>query len=110
VKIPPDALIAPEKLTKYLLVRRVKDDKSRYMARAGFHLSDPQVLAAAIRRASQQAEATIDRANEHGIYYNVCCELTGPNGHKLPVVLVWLLRLDGIYSFVTLVPDKERRP
>jgi hypothetical protein len=60
VKIPPDALVAPEKLTKYLLVRRVKDDKSRYLARAGFDLSNPQVLAAAIRRSSQHAEATID--------------------------------------------------
>jgi hypothetical protein len=110
VKIPPDALIAPEKLTKYLLIRRIKDDKSRYLAQAGFDLSNPQLLAAAIRHASQQTEATIHRANQHGIYYNQRCELTGPGGHQLPVLLVWLLRLDGIYSFITLLPDKERRP
>ena len=39
MKIPPDALIAPEKLTKYLLVPLSKSDKSRYLARAGFNLA-----------------------------------------------------------------------
>jgi hypothetical protein len=70
--------------------------------------SNPAALEAAIRLACEQNEATVDRANEHGIYYNVRCNLIGPNGHKLPTVLIWLCRLDGIYSFVTLVPAKER--
>jgi hypothetical protein len=52
MKIPPDAIITPEKLTKYLLVRRVKDDKSGYLARGGFDQSNPQLLEAAIRLAT----------------------------------------------------------
>ncbi len=108
MKIPPDALIAQEKLARYLLVRRVKDDKSRYLAQAGFNQSNPEALEAAIRRAMAQTNATIDRANEFGTYYNVRCELGGPDGRQLPVVLIWLRRLDGIYTFITLVPARER--
>jgi hypothetical protein len=51
VKIPSDALIVREKLTHYLLVHRVKDDKSRYLASGGFDQSNPEALEAAIRRA-----------------------------------------------------------
>lgn len=109
MKIPPDAQIIRDKLTKYLLVRRLKDDKSGYLARAGFDASNPDALEAAIRHVIAQMDANIDRANEHGTYYNVRGELTGPNGRKLPVVLIWLCRLDGIFSFITLVPPRERR-
>jgi hypothetical protein len=110
LKIPPDSLIARAKLIQYLLVRRVKDDKSRYLARGGFDQSNPDALEAAIRLAIVQIEAKIDRANQHGTYYNVRCDLIGPDGRKLPVVLIWLCRLDGVYSFITLVPAAERRP
>jgi len=34
--IPPDAEIASEKLTHYLLVPKPLDDKSKFLARAGF--------------------------------------------------------------------------
>ncbi|MGA2231440.1 MAG: DUF6883 domain-containing protein [Tepidisphaeraceae bacterium] len=109
MKIPPDAQIVRDKLTKYLLVRRLKDDKSGYLSRAGFGISDPDALEAAIRQVISQRDATVDRANEHGTYYNVRGELTGPNGRRLPVILIWLCRLDGMFSFITLVPPKERR-
>jgi lipid-A-disaccharide synthase len=108
MRIPRDAIIIAGKLAKYLLVRRAKDDKSRYLAQAGFDQSNPEMLEAAIRRAIEQSEARFDRANKFGTYYTVRCELVGPSGRKLPVVLVWLYRLDGVYSFITLVPARER--
>jgi hypothetical protein len=91
-----------------LLIPRLKDDKSRYLARGGFGQSNPDALQAAFRRAIEQCDATLDRANEHGIYYNVTCELHEPSGRPLPVVLIWLRRLDGIFTFITLVPATER--
>jgi hypothetical protein len=36
VKILEDAVIPEEKLTRYLLVPRIKDDKSKFLAQAGF--------------------------------------------------------------------------
>ncbi|MBD2204797.1 hypothetical protein H6G33_13520 [Calothrix sp. FACHB-1219] len=38
MKIPPDAIIADEKITRYLLVPREQDDKSKFLAQAGFTL------------------------------------------------------------------------
>jgi hypothetical protein len=105
MKIPPDTLIPPTKLTGYLLVRKVQNDKSQYLARAGFDLSNPAALEAAIRDLTARVEGVVDRVNEHGTYYLVRGSLVGPTGVLLPVRLVWLLRLDSVFSFVTLVPD-----
>jgi hypothetical protein len=38
LKIPSNAVIPKEKLTCYLLVPRTKDDKSKFLAQAGFTL------------------------------------------------------------------------
>jgi hypothetical protein len=107
MKIPADAIIPPGKLVNYLLTPRAKDDKSRFLARAGFDQSNPEVLEAAIRRACASAEARVDRVNQYGTYYKLRCELTGPAGVEIRAILVWLCRLDGVYSFVTLIPDTE---
>jgi len=41
VKIPTDAVIPMEKLTHYLLVFREWDDKSKFLAQAGFTQENP---------------------------------------------------------------------
>jgi hypothetical protein len=41
VKIPPDAIIAPEKPDRYLLVPLARNDKSGFLAQAGFALANP---------------------------------------------------------------------
>lgn len=104
MKVPPNALIRRDKLTQYLLVHRPKDDKSQYLMRIGFDQSNPDALEAAIRHATAENEAAVSRASEYGISYTVHCKLAGPMG-ELPVNLVWLHRLDGVFAFVTLVPD-----
>jgi hypothetical protein len=105
VTIPPDAIVAASKLTQYLLVRRRTDDKSGYLAQAGFTANNAPALEAEIRRLTASCEAVIDRVNEHGVYYTVSGTLTGPNMRQLRVKLVWLRRLDGLFSFITLIPD-----
>jgi len=105
MRIPPNAIIASDKIRRYLLIPRLIDDKSRYLARAGFDLSTATELDFAIRKATAENDAFVERVNEHGTYYNVHGSLTGPNGVVLPVMLVWLQRLDGVFSFVTLIPD-----
>jgi hypothetical protein len=105
VTIPPDAIIARSKLTGYLLVRQPQNDKSQYLLRAGFDQTNPDLLEAAIRKTTAGANATSDRVNEHGTFYTVHGLLSGPSGVELAVKLVWLQRVDGLFSFVTLVPD-----
>jgi hypothetical protein len=107
MKIPPDAVIPADKLTKYLLTARSKDDKSKYLAQSGFSLASPNLLEAEIRRLTAETDAVMDRVKEHGVYYTVRGEIIGPMKVALPVKLVWMQRIDGIFWFVTLVPQHQ---
>ncbi|MCC6803094.1 MAG: hypothetical protein IT319_09435 [Anaerolineae bacterium] len=107
MKIPFDAIIANEKLTDYLLVPRQRNDKSKYLAMAGFTTENPDALKQAIRALADTNEAAEDKATEYGTSYLVEGDLQGANDRRLPVVLVWFQRLaDGRYYFVTLKPGK----
>lgn len=107
MKIPPDAMIAIEKLTKYLLVPLSKSDKSRYLARAGFKLTEPAILEKAIRVLVASVDAVEDTTDVYGKDYTVKGDLVGPSGVRLPVVVVWVRRADGQFRLVTVKPDKE---
>ena len=90
MKIPPEALIPRAKLTKYLLVWQRKSDKSKYLARAGFTLENPDELEKAIRRLVTKNEAIYDGHNErHGTFYLVIGKLIGPFS-ALHVITVWI--------------------
>lgn len=111
MKLPPNPIIAPDKLTGYLLVPRPTDDKSRYLAQAGFTLANPDDLRDAILRLVAESEAIEDSTSEYGTFYRVSGLLIGPNGRSLSVVTIWLHRsLDGSCRFVTLKPDRSRHP
>lgn len=58
-----------------------------------------------IRRLSASTEASFERDSEHGEFYHVVGSLVGPTGTSLPVKLIWLRRVDGVFSLVTLVPE-----
>jgi hypothetical protein len=110
MKVPDDAVIPEEKLTGYLLVPRPRDDKSKFLAQAGFDLDNPQALRDAIRRLAAEAEMVEDGTSEYGTSYQVVGSLIGPNGRALAVVTVWIHRsADGIFQFVTLKPDTSVR-
>ena len=106
MKIPDNAVIPDEKLTKYLLAPRPWDDKSKYLGRAGFRLDQPEILRDAIKELAARHEATADGFNDHGTFWRVEGDLIGPSG-RLPVVLVWLQwAIDDTLHFVTLKPRK----
>lgn len=110
MKLPPDLVIAAEKLTRYLLAPRPIDDKSRFLGRAGFSASRPDELEAGIRRLAASHEAEEDGLSVYGTFWRVEGSLAGPEG-TLRVVTVWLERAaDGAFHFVTLKPLKEQRP
>jgi len=107
MRIPADAIIADDKLTRYLLVQRTFDDKSGFLAQAGFTIYNWALLRQAIRTLADSAEALGDGGNEYGDLFEVRGPLIGPAG-VLGVKLIWMCRaVDGRYYFVTLVPWKE---
>ena len=105
MKIPVDAIIPEPKLTKYLLVFKPRNDKSQFLAQAGFTLDNWLALKTAIQQLNQSVEAQADRTDEYGTFYNVSGELQGVNGIDLSVVTIWLERKsDGKFQFITLLP------
>lgn len=108
MRIPEDAIIPDDKITRYLLVQKARNDKSKFLAMAGFTTENPDALKAAIQSVLATNEAIEDRSNEYGIFYQVIGELVGTNGIILAVVTIWLQRrADGKFQFVILKPLKE---
>jgi hypothetical protein len=106
VRIPEDSIIPDAKITQYLLVLKTRNDKSRFLAQAGFTQENPDDLRFAIQRQAMNKEAIEEKSNEYGTFYQIEGELIGVNGVSLSVVTVWLRRLiDGEFQFVTLKPN-----
>jgi hypothetical protein len=112
MKIPAHEAIVPrDKLTHYLLIRRVEDDKSRYLERAGFTRDNPGDLEEALYKLLVDNEAVKEQGNIYGQYYRVEGELVGTNDVALPVVTIWIVKAADEaqkYHFVTLFPGKGR--
>lgn len=102
MRIPNDAIILESKFTKYLLVFKPRNDKSQFLAQAGYTLENWQALKTAIQQLNRSADAIEDRNNEYGTFYNVY-GLKGVNGIILSVVTIWLKRKsDNKFQFITL--------
>ena len=107
MRIPVDAIIPEEKLTHYLLIPRARDDKSKFLAQAGFTQENPEALLAELKLLADSAEAVEDGKNEYGAFYRVEGNIEGVNGRNLAVVTIWIRwELDGSFHFVTLKPQR----
>jgi hypothetical protein len=97
------------KLTHYLLVRQDEDDKSGYLALAGFTQETVGALMQALERLAHDGDANESRTNDYGVLLYIDGHLVGPNGKKLGVRTFWITRyIDGQTHFVTLIPAEMR--
>ena len=111
MKLPSDALIATDKFTKYLLVKRPVGDKSEFLSQAGYTLDNWQELGQDIRQQILSQEAVPIEQTRYGEYFEIRASLRGPNGVALNVRTVWMRESSsGVAKFITLYPDKRRRP
>jgi Domain of unknown function (DUF6883) len=109
LKLPGDAIIASEKLTKYLLTKRPIGDKSEFLKRAGYTIDNWERLEQDIRIQILSKEAVPIQETEYGEYFEIRVPLIGPNGVTLNIRSVWMRESKGtITKFITLYPDKER--
>lgn len=108
MRVPEDAVIPDDKITRYLLVHKARNDKSKFLAQAGFTQENPEALKAAIQSHIKSVKAIEDRSNEYGTFYQAVGELVGVNNVNLSVVTIWLQgQIDKKFQFVTLKPCKE---
>lgn len=111
MKIPAQEVVIPrDKLTRYLLVHRVEDDKSLWLAQVGFTQDNPDDLETAIRDMLAWGEAVRDRSNVYGEYYRVEGNLVGVNEMALYAVSIWIVKAadpERKYRLVTLKPGRS---
>ncbi len=111
MKLSHNAVIAEAKLTKYLLVWRNADDKSKFLEQAGYTLENWQQLEADLRNQILPLEAVpSDEPNRFGDVYEIRGLLRGVNGIDLAVLTIWMIEYETkVTKFITLYPDKEAR-
>jgi hypothetical protein len=109
MKLTLNATIAIAKLTKYLLVWRAADDKSKFLAQAGYDQENWQQLESDLRNQILPLEAALsDEPNRFGDVYEIRGVLVGSNGLSLAVKTIWMIEYETKQTkFVTLYPDKE---
>ena len=85
-----------------------RNDKSAFLAQAGYNLSNANQLLADLRSQVLPLEATALETNKFGSMYEIRATLTGPNKRELAVRTIWIKEhLSGMTRVVTLIPDKE---
>ena len=107
MRLPADSEIARVKVTQYLLKPRDEDDKSKFLALAGYTLAHADKLLADLRELLK-GEAELLQTTEYGDKYRICGTLTGPNRRQLRIATIWMTEeATGRTKFVPLYPDKD---
>jgi len=107
MKLAADALITREKVTDYLLEWRPENDKSQFLALAGYAAAQPDRLVDDIRTQLLPLDAQAEEMTEYGQKYRITGTLIGPNGRTVHVETVWMLEsASGVTKFITLYPAK----
>jgi hypothetical protein len=109
MQLPLDATIAPAKLKQYLLVFRPADDKSKFLAQAGYLQENWQQLENDLRSQILPLPAVLSStSNSFGDVYEIRGGLTGITGVFLKVLTIWMVEYETSQTkFITLYPDKE---
>ena len=103
-----NAIITREKITDYLLKWQPDNDKSQFLARAGYSLNNWHRLLEDIRNQILPVEAEFMRKTVYGDLFRIRGQLLGPHGASLRVITVWMAEYaSGETKFITLFPDKE---
>ncbi len=95
-----EIIVAEEKITEYLLVRKIKNDKSYFLRKLGYTLENYQDLIADILQIAKTYDAVLSRSNEFGNLYSI-------QGHlrNTLVITIWMEQIsNNTYRFVTLYP------
>jgi hypothetical protein len=108
MKLPEDAIISYEKLTQYLLVFRKRNDKSQWLAKAGYVLDNWYMLEKDIRSQILPLDASPRENTHYGQMYGIRGGLNGPNGKSLSVCTVWMTEQESKKTkFITMYPEKK---
>lgn len=110
MKLPnsEQAVIAPDKLVKYILNLQHKrgGTKARLLSQFGYRADNWQQLDSDIRSYHLTSEVEVVRQTEYGIRYEIQVPLQTPDGRALVIRTIW--QIDEGTDFprlITLFPD-----
>ena len=109
MKLPANAIISERKVKEYLLSYRKRNDKSKWLAKAGYDSKNWKKLQHDIRIQLLTRKAVLIQVNEYGDVYEIKGKLNGPNGYSLQVRSIWMNESETeITKFITMYPLKDR--
>jgi len=109
MKLPLDSLIAQEKLKDYLLTPKKRNDKSQWLAKAGYSVKNWQLLENDLRAQILSLDTTPIDKTKYGQMFEIRGRLIGPNGNVLLVCTIWMTEIaSGKTKFIKIFPDKSR--
>lgn len=104
MKLPPNSIIAEEKLTRYLLVFNEESDKSMFLQQGGYSLENWQDLETDLRKLLKN-EAVLQKVDTFGEYFLILGELS----NNLRVKTIWLREAGTeVVRFITLIPSSKK--
>ncbi len=107
MKLRRNITITQEKLTKYLLVLRKRNDKSQWLAKAGYVLENWRKLENDLREQILSIDAMPTENTKYGQMYEIRGKLVGPNGISLAVCTIWMKEsATEETKFITMYPNK----
>ncbi|MEA5536489.1 DUF6883 domain-containing protein [Crocosphaera sp. XPORK-15E] len=108
MKLPKETIIAEAKITQYLLRWKAEDDKSKFLAKAGYTITTAKQLQRDLREQILLLDAVYTETDRFGDKYEIRGTLTGLNGVSLEIVTIWMIEFDsGQTKFITLYPNRS---
>ncbi len=105
MKLPSTAVISAEKIKNYLLKPRKRNDKSKWLAKAGYALANWQQLEKDLWTQILSLDAVPTDKTIFGQVFEIRGELKGPTEKTL---LIWMREYESNLSkFITMFPDKS---
>ena len=108
MNLPMTAIIEPKKIKEYLLAPRKRNDKSKWLAKAGYTLKNWQQLEQDLRLQLLSLQAVFREETKYGKMYEIKGDLIGPNGRVLAVRSIWIQEhASKQIKFITIFPEKR---
>jgi hypothetical protein len=108
MKLSGEAIIAPSKLTEYLLVWKPENDKSQWLENAGYTIDNWQELEDDLRIQILPLNAIYIETTRFGQLFQIIGTINTPNGSELNVRTIWIIEQDsGLTKFVTMYPYRN---
>ncbi len=108
MKLSSSAIISPDKIKNYLLSPRKRNDKSKWLSRAGYNSNNWEKLEVDLREQILNLDALFSSKSEFGDMFEINGILQGPSGRLLSVCTIWIVENETkLTKFITMYPKRK---